>query len=169
MIYRAVYIFPDFNNTGKIENIRRIYDSDYKNIRPHIVILPIFKSNLTKNEMHKLLLDAIQGINPFLITARSISYASDNCLYLQIKKGNDELILIRDLVGFFMPNEIDISSELYIPGICIGRFTNSEDTLFAAKSLREFNFTFEVRISSISSYIVEDHGKVIREELRIQL
>ena len=80
-----------------INNIREKYDPLENYIRPHITIIFPFESDLTINELKEQFNESLKGIKKFNITLNNITGDyRDGYLFLNVKKGNDNIIELHD-------------------------------------------------------------------------
>ena len=88
---RDILIFPNFEDTYKIENIRKQYDQLYGIIPPHITLAFPFDSQMENSKLKKLLTEVLKNIKPFEIEMEGVSLRKDdkiktNYIFLNLKK-----------------------------------------------------------------------------------
>ncbi len=77
MINRAIVIFPDFENSQVIDEIREKYDPLFNYIPLHITLIFPFQSSITDNELLEHVEKQLRDIKTFELSVRGIISASD--------------------------------------------------------------------------------------------
>ncbi|MGN0180868.1 MAG: 2'-5' RNA ligase family protein [Candidatus Ornithomonoglobus sp.] len=91
---RTIMIFPKFDNTEKIDEIRSKYDPLSDLVRPHITLVFPFKSETSTERLSEQIKNAVKGISPFEIKLTGFSTEQSkfgNYLFLNVKNGAEHL------------------------------------------------------------------------------
>jgi 2'-5' RNA ligase len=158
MAKRVIVIFPRFERLDLIEQIRSVFDPLAAIVKAHITLVPPFEDDASSEQLHSHIKQAIQNIQPFHITLQGITGHEGEYLFLNVKRGNDELIELRDrlysgiLATHFLPQYT------YVPHLTVGRLPNSELFLKALATAQELTATFETQISEVCVYSVQSNG-----------
>ena len=158
MAKRVVVIFPKFERLDLIEQIRSVFDPLAASVKAHITLMPPFEDDVSPEQLHSHIEQAIQNIQPFHINLQSITGHEGEYLFLNVKRGNDKLIELRDklysgiLATHFLPQYT------YVPHLTVGRLTNQKLFLEAVATAQEVTATFETQISKVSVYSIQSNG-----------
>lgn len=134
---RSICIFPEFHNVEEIEVLREKYDPLHSFIPPHITLVHPFMSNLTLHELIEHINSCLVGIKPFEIRLQNVTGAPDHYLFLNVKKGNDSIIELRDRLYSGILEKYLVRDLSYMPHLTVGKL-NTE---------REFNKALDVTLS----------------------
>lgn len=119
---RAVILFPKFNNIDTINNIRGKYDPLANYIAPHITIVFPFECDLTTHELKEHLNKSLKGIKRFNIILNGITGDyRDGYLFLNVKKGNDNIIELHDRLYSGLLEKFIFRKVTYCPHLTVGR------------------------------------------------
>ncbi|TLS38201.1 2'-5' RNA ligase family protein [Pseudalkalibacillus caeni] len=149
MPVRTVCLFPDFKNRERIDELREKYDPLFGKIPPHITLVFPFESEWTAAEVENHVKQKLKHIKPFTVRLRGISGSEGEYLFLNVKKGNDEIIAMHDALYTGMLQE-DLNRQLsYHPHLTVGRFNNENELMGALEETEDFLHFFEAEISCV--------------------
>lgn len=155
ILKRSILLFPEFENVELIESIREKYDPLYKLIRPHITLVFPFESELTQKQIEEHIRYQLKDIKPFKIELREITGTNDNYLFLNVKKGNDEIIRIHDLLYTNILEPYRDRRYTYTPHITLGRFSNKPALTKAVSRYKDFDHLFKTVINEVNVEIID--------------
>ena len=151
---RDILIFPNFEDTYKIENIRKQYDQLYGIIPPHITLAFPFDSQMENSKLKKLLTEVLKNIKPFEIEMEGVSLRKDdkiktNYIFLNLKKGQEKILNIHNLIyEKVLQTKLNFT---YVPHITLGctvndKFKTIVDRIFVESigENEESNIEFEI-------------------------
>ena len=156
MSKRTIMIFPDFENMEIIDSIRGKYDPLAKLVRPHITLVFPFENEMSNEEIEEILKKRLQHVKPFEIVLNGISMLEDefgNTLFLDVKKGVDEICFIHDVLYKNEFKQFDLGYE-YTPHITIGKLQTAEELNVAYNDLKNMNETFTTMVKKISVEVI---------------
>ena len=155
----VVVIFPQFEQSYLIEQLRQQFDPLASKVKAHITLLSPFESALDKTQLRSLLEQSLQHTQPFNIKLQGITGHENEYLFLNVKRGNDELIQMRDSC-YNGPLEFCLRPQYtYIPHLTLGRLVDEEDFLEALERVRGMRSAFETQVTEISAYKIHDNGE----------
>ncbi|HML68430.1 MAG TPA: 2'-5' RNA ligase family protein [Clostridia bacterium] len=94
---RAIVLYPIFNDLEKIQSIRERFDPLAKYIAPHITLVFPFESDLSTADLDAHMRCALDDVKKFDVQLQGITGDyRDGYLFLNVKKGNDEIINLHD-------------------------------------------------------------------------
>ena len=149
---RAIVIFPKFENVYPIEQLRKQFDPLARTIEPHITVVFPFESDLQIEQLHAHVWQAIQGTGPFQVGLSGITGADDEYLFLNVKKGNDEIIKLHDRLYSGLLAEHLCITHTYIPHLTVGRLKDKEDFSTALETTKTMNLLFQTIIEEVTVY-----------------
>lgn len=129
---RDILIFPNFEDTYKIENIRKQYDQLYGIIPPHITLAFPFDSQMENSKLKKLLTEVLKNVKPFEIEMEGVSLRKDdkikiNYIFLNLKKGQEKILNIHNLIyEKVLQTKLNFT---YVPHITLGRTDNEHEKI----------------------------------------
>lgn len=170
MSLRTIMIFPEFDNMGIIDNIRKQYDPLAELVQPHITLVFPFDSQISNEELMHILNKRMQGIKPFELKLGSISKQEDtfgNYLFLDVLQGAEELGYIHQILYDNEFKEFNIGLQ-YIPHMTIGKLPTIELLNNAFNDIKSIDDTFSTIVKKISVEMIGDNEEsiiIIEKEL----
>lgn len=165
---RSIIIFADFTNIDLINKIREKYDPLYCCIKPHITLVFPFESDITTEELKDHMVKCVKGIKPFNILLKGFTSTMDNYLFLNIKKGNDEIIEIHDKLYTGILEKYLYRKLTYLPHITVGQLDNQESLDKVLNELINLNDEFKMIVKEISVEMIdEDENSNIEFKIRL--
>lgn len=167
---RTIMIFPEFDNMGIIDNIRKQYDPLAELVQPHITLVFPFDSQIRNEELMHILNKRMQGIKPFELKLGSISKQEDpfgNYLFLDVLQGAEELGYIHQILYDNEFKEFNIGLQ-YIPHMTIGKLPTIELLNNAFNDIKSIDDTFSTIVKKISVEMIGDNEEsiiIIEKEL----
>jgi 2'-5' RNA ligase len=122
---RSITIFPEFENGRLIEEMRAKYDPLYQLIPPHITLVFPFTSDLTAKQLQEHMESVLSYEKPFSITLQGVTGEGSEYLFLNVKKGNDEIIKLHDLLYTGLLKDFLFRELTYLPHLTVGRFNDT--------------------------------------------
>lgn len=151
---RDILIFPKFENIYLIQNIRNKFDPLANLIAPHITLAFPFLDNISNEELIKNLSNLLMNYQSFSITFKGISLSSDNYIFLNCTKGNQEIIQLHDKIyEQILPSHFKNSIK-YIPHITLGKANNIQE-------LDSFDYEFKTVVDEVSIELIGEHEESI--------
>ncbi|MBS4537642.1 2'-5' RNA ligase family protein [Clostridium sp. D2Q-11] len=154
---RSIIIFVDFPNVEIIQEIRKKYDPLYECIRPHITLLFPFESDITSGELKNHMENVLDDIEPFNITLRDITGAGDNYLFLNLKKGNDEIIELHDRLYSGILEKYLYKRLTYIPHITVGHLDAEDNYIKALEEVVNVKDEFKMIVKEIAVEVIDEN------------
>jgi 2'-5' RNA ligase len=155
MVTRAVVAFPQIERGEVIQRLRERYDPLAASIAPHLTLVFPFESALTTDELAEHVSKAVVGFEPFRVRLQGITGQEGEYLFLNVKRGNDQLIELHDrlyngpLAPFLRPEFT------YTPHLTVGRLPDSDTFRAALDDARQITMAFEATIAEITLYRIE--------------
>ncbi|MBA3239484.1 MAG: 2'-5' RNA ligase family protein [Parachlamydiaceae bacterium] len=153
---RTIHLFPEFSNIQNIEILRIQYDPLFKLILPHITLVFPFESTISTQALYEHIQWVLKDINPFLIKLHDFTGTFDQYIFLNVKKGNDQIIELHDrLYSGLLSNFRDFRFSFH-PHLTIGKFRDEKMLVTALAKMSLDRTQFETEISKI--YVTAING-----------
>lgn len=147
---RAVILFPKFNKIDTINNIRDKHDPLADYIAPHITIVFPFESDLKTEELKEHFSKSLKGVKKFKIMLNKITGDyRDGYLFLNIKKGNDNIIELHDKLYSGLLENFLFRKLTYCPHLTVGRIFDQKEFDGVVDELSFNNEIYETIIDKI--------------------
>ena len=157
---RAIVIFPKLENSLAIELLRNQYDPLALTIAPHITLVFPFESTLSTPQLQAHIRQAIQGTRAFPVQLHGISGSEGEYLFLNVKRGNDELIELHDRLYSGILSEHLRVEQTFIPHLTVGRLNEPAAFLAGVKTAQKMNAVFQTIIEEITVYRIDDKNPI---------
>ncbi|TYS14520.1 2'-5' RNA ligase family protein [Rossellomorea vietnamensis] len=158
MIERSITIFPEFENGRLIDELRSKYDPLYQLIPPHITLVFPFTSDLTAEQLHAHIESVLLHEKLFSIKLQGVTGEGSEYLFLNVKKGNDEIIRLHDLLYTGRLREFLFRELTYVPHLTVGRFNDTGDFKAALNETAQFTEEFTTTVNHIVVEKIEESG-----------
>lgn len=90
---RAIHLFPEFSNLHSVNALRVKYDPLVNLIPPHMTLVFPFESEIAIDSLTEHLKQSTVELKPFRVVLAGVTGAGDEYLFLNVKVGNDQVIL----------------------------------------------------------------------------
>ncbi|WP_432403732.1 2'-5' RNA ligase family protein [Wukongibacter sp. M2B1] len=171
MLNRCILIFTEFENIKKIDELREKYDPAVNNVAPHITLVFPFESNIESSNIREHIEKNIKGIKPFEVELKGISGESNNYLFLNVIKGNEELTELHNRLYTGMLEEFKpefLRNTKFKPHLTVGKIHDNEEFEKALKSTESFNKVFKTVVKRITVEIIgKNQESIIESEIDI--
>jgi 2'-5' RNA ligase len=158
MINRSICIFPEFDNLKVIEEMRAKYDPLYSSIPPHITLVHPFKSSLSKEELIDHIQNFLSAIKPFEIRCQNVTGADGHYLFLNVKKGNDDIICLRDRLYSGILKRHYARELSFMPHVTVGTLDDEDTFKKALRDIEDFDTEFTSTVHKISVEQIGEDG-----------
>lgn len=160
---RSITIFPEFENSRLIEEMRAKYDPLYQLIPPHITLVFPFTSDLTAKQLQEHMESVLSYEKPFSISLQGVTGEGSEYLFLNVKKGNDEIIKLHDLLYTGLLKDFLFRELTYLPHLTIGRFNDTGAFKAALNETAQFTEEFTTIVNRIVVEKIEESGESLPE------
>lgn len=171
-IRRTIMIFPQFENTNIINEIRDMYDPLANHVRPHITLVFTFESSLCGNEIKQHLEEVLGGYGCFKLTMQNIIKIDNplgKYLFLDISEGSEQIKdlsekLYTGILSSFKPSWLN--NKTFSPHITLGNFSTSDELNLAYMKTEHITESFTTTVDKISvEVIAENEDSIIEAEV----
>lgn len=151
-ITRAIVILPSFTDPAPIERLRRKYDPLANFIAPHITLVFPFTSDITTEALAKHMRQATKDLSPFDVTLREVTGHLGEYLFLNVKRGANQLIALHDQLYSGMLSAYLAPEQIYTPHLTVGRLDSAARFAEALADARQMTARFTFRVEEIVAY-----------------
>jgi len=157
-ITRAIVIFPMFADTAPIERLRRAYDPLADFIAPHITLVFPFTSAIATEALAAHMRRATRGLAPFEVTLREVTGHMEDYLFLNVKRGADQLVALHDQLYSGILTRYLAPEHTFTPHLTVGRLPTAERFALALIDARRMAAQFMVKVEEIVAYRIGEDG-----------
>ena len=160
----AIVTFPEFQPEQRtlIDRLRAAYDPLASAIAPHITLVFPFEAPLSHDDLltHMRAVAEVAAIAPFEIVLRGVTGQEDEYLFLNVKRGNDQIIALHDrlytgpLAAYRSPRHT------YTPHLTVGRLSTGERFAAALDAASTLTETFHSKVREITACRISASGAV---------
>ena len=155
MVTRALVAFPYVEQIEVIQRLREMYDPLATSIAPHMTLVFPFESPFTTTELAEHITKAVASFEPFSIRLQGISGHAGEYLFLNVKRGNDQLIELHDrLYGGLLAPFLRAEST-YTPHLTVGRLPDADAFHAALDEARQMTAAFDAIVKEVAVYRIE--------------
>lgn len=158
MTERVIVIFPRFANPEPLHRLRSRFDPLAREIDPHLTLVFPFRSEFSAPALQRHLTTAVKGMPPFPIALQDITGHEWEYLFLNVKRGNDQLIELHDRLysGLLEPHRR--RDQTFLPHLTVGRVRNPVAFHEALKVAASVDECFETRVTEVVTYTIDADG-----------
>ncbi|HEU5015685.1 MAG TPA: 2'-5' RNA ligase family protein, partial [Roseiflexaceae bacterium] len=149
MLDRAIVVFPTFDNGAIIDALRHRYDPLAAVIAPHITLAFPFRSDIAPAALHQHITEAVAGMPPFVVRLHAITGHAGEYLFLNVKRGNDELIAIHDRLYTGMLTPFLAPEFTFAPHLTVGRLADQHAFRSALRDAHAERAVFEATMHEV--------------------
>jgi len=163
---RTIMIFPNFNNMKIIDGIRNKYDPLANKVKPHITLVFPFESEISNDEILRLLEIALRDIGTFKLKLSGFSKIKDklgNYIFLNVTEGKDEIVKLHKLLysGILEKFKTDYP---YVPHMTVGKLQTKDELELVYDIVKKYKDIFEMVVDTVSVEVIG-----INEESKIEI
>ncbi|MFD1675060.1 2'-5' RNA ligase family protein [Alicyclobacillus fodiniaquatilis] len=155
---RAIHIFPKFIDARPIHEIRAKYDGLHSFIAPHVTLVFPFVSDITSAALEQHVQNAVRAISPFALVLQSVTGAEGGYLFLNVKRGNDEIIKLHDQLYTGLLRNFLNRNLTYMPHLTVGRIEDASVFQLALSETESFVTPFATTVDEIAIESIADNG-----------
>lgn len=158
---RAIVAFPAFADPDaarQIEELRRRFDPLAAAIPAHLTLVFPFAAALPPGDLLAHVRAAVRELAPFPIVLQGITGSEDEYLFLNVKRGNDELIDLHDRLHSGPLADHRSREHTFVPHLTISRLGSSAAFRAALDATRVVDTRFEAEVRELAIYHIVPDG-----------
>jgi 2'-5' RNA ligase len=155
-----VVTFPKIDNVAEWSNILAVrdrYDPLAVSIAPHLTLVFPFEDHVSDRALHEHVLGAVSIIPSFGVTLCGITAHENAYLFLNVKRGNDQLIHLHDVLYSGPLAAHHVRMHTFVPHMTVGRLSPGELTA-ALDATSGFTSPIHADVAAVSVYRIEPDG-----------
>ena len=157
---RVVVAFPRVESAAEwkqILSVRDRFDPLAGAIAPHLTLVFPFADALSDAALEQHLRSVVTDLPRFPLVLRDITAHENEYLFLNVKRGNDELIHLHDALytGALAPHHVRMNT--FVPHVTVGRLP-ADELAAALDATAGLTGAIHASVDSISVYRVEPEG-----------
>lgn len=163
MSTRTIMIFPEIEDFKIIDAIREKYDPLAGLVRPHITIVFPFESPMSNGDIEEILAERLKNIKPFELVLNGTTKSKDqfgNYLFLDVKKGNEEITSMHDVLYRNEFREYDLGLG-YKPHMTVGKLPTEEALETAYEEVKAVDINVRTIVNKISVEMIGENEESI--------
>lgn len=153
MMMRAIHIFPDFENVGLIDELRQEYDPLATKIPPHITLVHPFTDEISNESLIAHVQNTLKGARSFHLRLQGVTGSPNGYLFLNVKRGNDEVIGLRDCLYTGVLAPYYYRKATYVPHLTVGQGMDMQTWEAALLDLTNFHVEF---VTTAEKVVIEE-------------
>ncbi|WP_314059399.1 2'-5' RNA ligase family protein [uncultured Vagococcus sp.] len=150
MLKRSILFLPEIEEDDWIHQLRYQYDPLFSKIGPHVTVVFPFESDLKNDDIITHMKEVLRGITSFKVVFSGITGDwPSGYLFLNVKKGNDQLIAIHDQLyqGILRPY---LWWGHYLPHITVGQIGDYDIFQGALEESRKNDQSYKLEVRTIA-------------------
>jgi 2'-5' RNA ligase len=155
---RAIVVFPAFTDPTPIERLRRAYDPLADFIAPHITLVFPFTSAIAIETLAAHMRRAARDLAPFEVTLREVTGHMEEYLFLNVKRGADQLVALHDRLYSGILTRYLAPEHTFTPHLTVGRLPTAERFALALVDARRMTERFTFGVDEIVAYRIGEEG-----------
>ena len=156
---RAIVIFPQFEQTALIEELRRQFDPLAALVPAHLTLVFPFDSDLPASHLAAHLHHVAHRTPPFDIRLQEITVHEYAYLFLNVKRGNDHLVELHDRLYTGPLAAYRSREQTYLPHLTVGRLDDRPTFRTALHRAQRVTTAFETRVAEMAVYRIDTNGR----------
>ena len=157
---RVVVAFPrieDAAEWNQILSVRDRFDPLAGKVAPHLTLASPFEDSRSDLALEQHLRTALADVHGFAVTLRGVTVHEGEYLFLNVKRGNDALVLLHDTLYAEVLAAHRVRTHTFVPHVTIGRLSG-KDLPVALDATSGLTSTIQATVGSVSVYRVEADG-----------
>ena len=157
---RVVVAFPRIQSVhewAEILSVRDRFDPLARRIPAHITLVFPFESTMSNFELETHLRELAAHSRRFSVIFRGITAHEDEYLFLNVRRGNDEVMQLHDVLYSGALAMHHVRRHTFVPHVTVGR-VRPEEVPEALDATAGVNTPIEANIEAIAVYAVQGDG-----------
>lgn len=149
----AIVIFPELaaEQRAMIDRLRAAHDPLATTIAPHITLVFPFEATLSQEDLLTHMRAAVAAIPLFEIVLRGVTGQQDEWLFLNVKRGNDQIIALHDRLHTGLLAPYLSPRYTYTPHLTVGHVAPGERFEAALDEATALTETFDTTVREITA------------------
>jgi len=158
MVRRVIVVFPVLALPAPIMALRQRFDPLAERVAPHLTLVFPFESTLSPTELQAHVQHAVGGVSAFPLTLADVTGSEGAYLFLNVKRGNDDLIALHDRLYTGCLRPYLALTYTFVPHLTVGRLGNPRAFDEALRVAGLAHVSSEAWALAVSVYRIEADG-----------
>jgi 2'-5' RNA ligase len=157
---RVVVAFPKVDDVAvwvEVLALRDRYDPLASNIPAHLTLVSPFEDAISDGTLYAHVREAVADMAHFPVVFGQVTGHEDEYLFLNVKRGNDELIHLRDTLYSGALAAHLVRRRTFVPHVTVGRLAPG-DLPAALERTSSLTTPIQAEVHTVSVYRVEPDG-----------
>lgn len=155
---RVIVVFPELPAASPIHELRRRFDPLAAVVPPHLTLVFPFDSELTSAQLREHIRAATAGIAAFPIALSRVTGSEGEYVFLNVKKGNDQLIALHDRLYTGALEPMLSIEHTFTPHLTLGRLADRASWRQALELAQTFDVRLDTTVAELSVYQIATSG-----------
>lgn len=164
MAKRMIAIVPQIESMDVIEALRRRFDPLAGKIPPHIALVHPFDDPISADDLRAHVEEAVKGIAPFQLRLQGITGHEGEYLFLNVKRGNDQIIELHDRLYTGPLARYRSLLQTFLPHLTLGKVYQSSILRDAVVDASTRTEAYETTINEVTVYTTGIDGSRVAEK-----
>lgn len=142
-----------------VRAFRTEYDPLAKHIAPHVTLVHPFIDDIDSDRLKSHVAEIAAASRPFDVTLGEVTPFPDGYIYLNVKKGNDAIVSLRDQLYEGLLARHKSRWDTFVPHVTIGRADDPPTMRRAVAEANALDLRTTVVFNTISAYCFDDHER----------
>lgn len=155
----AIVAFLDLGTAPWVEELRDNYDPLAQRVAAHLTLVHPFSTTLARQALEAHLQAVSRATPPITLELRGVTGHQGEYLFLNLKRGNDEVIALRDALYTGPLATFWEASVTFVPHVTVGRLSSHIQFLEALHAARGYTEPVATVLGRLSCYRIDDDGR----------
>lgn len=153
-VYERLVIaaFLDLGVGHWVEDLRRKFDPLASSVPAHVTLVHPFQARVELAEVIDHVDRVASTLRPLSLVCQGVTGHGDEYLFLNVKRGNDEIIELRDELYTGVLADVRTDSVTFLPHVTVGRVRSLPDFMAALAVAREYAGPVSTVVDAITCY-----------------
>lgn len=164
----VIAVFLDLSPDHWVEALRRKFDPLALRVAAHLTLVHPFRAQAELDVLASHIARVAQDARPFNLICQGITGHKSEYLFLNVKRGNDEIIALRDALYREVLMGAYSDTDTFIPHVTVGRLQSAPEFSAALADSRKYAERVLETIDAITCYgILEDGQRTVMASYKL--
>jgi 2'-5' RNA ligase len=155
----VIAVFLSFPGTHGVEVLRDRYDPLARELPAHITLVHPFASRPDCDDLQRHMSEVAARFTAFRVELHRITGHQDEYLFLNLIRGNDEVVALREVLYRGPLSRHRDRSQTFLPHVTVGRLSEHQQFLEALRSTHSYSHVATELVEEIVGYRIESDGR----------
>ena len=155
----AIVAFLDLGSAPWVEKLRVKYDPLAQRVGAHMTLVHPFTTTLVWQALEAHIQTVSRQARPIALELQGVTGHQGEYMFLNVKRGNDEVIALRDALYSGPLSPYQETSVTFVPHVTVGRLAGRIQFQEALSSARDYTEPVTTALDTLSCYRIDDDGQ----------